>query len=90
MSELPEVRQKPGMSNAGEYPHVKKSNFAGAHGTYPINTLSRARNALARAHFSENPNSIKEKVYQKYPALQKRHQEKTGLDKKKYDAYKSR
>lgn len=88
--EISKLREKPGMSNAGKYTHVKKGNFAGPNGTFPINNVARARNALARAHFAKNPEGIKEKVYQKYPALKERHQERSGMDKKKYDAYKSR
>ena len=63
------IRKKPGMSNAGKYKNVKVSNFAGPNGTFPINTLARARNALARAHLSENPAEIKKAVYKKYPKL---------------------
>lgn len=88
--EISKIREKPGESNAGKYKNVKSSNFAGPDGTYPINNLARARNALARAHYSKNPSGIEEKVYQKYPALKERHKERTGLDAKKYDAYKSR
>ena len=87
---ISEIRQKPGESNAGKYPNVAKSNFAGPDGTYPINTTARARNALARAHYAKNPESIKEKVYAKYPGLKERHKEREGLDAKKYDAYRSR
>ena len=62
----------PGMSNAGKYPRVKKSDFAGPGGTYPINTLTRARSALKLAHNAANPAAIKRKVYAKYPQLKKR------------------
>lgn len=88
--EISKIREKPGESNAGKYKHVKKSNFAGPHGTFPINTQARARNALARAHYSPHPETIKEKVYSKYPGLKERHKAREGLDAKKYDAYKSR
>ncbi len=87
---ISEIRKKPGESNAGKYPNVKSSNFAGPDGTYPINTLARAKAALSYAHNATNPSSIKEKVYQKYPALKERHKEREGLDAKKYDAYRSR
>jgi len=87
---ITEIRKKPGESNAGKYSGVKKSNFAGPDGTYPINTLKRARSALSYAHNAAHPETIKEKVYSKYPALKERHKERHGLDAKKYDAYKSR
>ena len=67
-----QLRKKPGMSNIGKYKTVAKSDFAGPKGTFPINTLARARNALARAHFAENPAAIKAKVYKKYPQLKKK------------------
>lgn len=88
--EISKIREKPGESNAGKYKHVASSNFAGPDKTFPINTEARGRNALARSHFAKNPESIKEKVYHKYPALKERHKEREGLDAKKYDAYKSR
>lgn len=66
---LEKIRQKPGMSNAGKYPGVK--DFAGPHGTYPINTIDRGRSALKLAHNSSNPEAIKSKVYSKYPSLKK-------------------
>ena len=66
---LSKIRNKPGMSNAGKYPNVK--DFAGPHGTYPINSIDRARSALKLAHHSNNPGSIKSKVYAKYPSLRK-------------------
>lgn len=91
MSEtISEIRKKPGESNAGKYTGVKKSNFAGPDGTYPINTEKRAKAALSYAHNSTNPEGIKEKVYNKYPGLKERHKEREGLDAKKYDAYRSR
>ena len=61
------IRKKPGMSNAGKYKNVK--SFAGPNGTFPINTIARARNALARAHFAENPAAIRKAVYNKWPQL---------------------
>lgn len=87
---ISEIREKPGESNAGKYSHVAKSNFAGPHGTFPINTMARARNALARAHFSDHPEQIRSNIYSKYPGLKERHKEREGLDAKKYDAYRSR
>ena len=60
-------RSKPGMSNAGKYPNVTK--FAGPEGTFPINTLKRAKSALALAHNAKDPDAIKRKVYKEYPQL---------------------
>lgn len=88
---ISEIREKPGQSNAGRYPQVKSSNFAGPNGTFPINNIARARNALSRAHYSTNPNAIKEKVYAKYPGLKERHQESEAKkNDKRYKAYSSR
>ena len=70
-TKLEKIREKPGMSNAGKYPNVKQSDFAGPNGTYPINTLKRAKSAVKLAHFSNNPESILKKVYNKYPGLKK-------------------
>ena len=73
-TKLEKLREKPGMSNAGKYKLSKttsagKSNFAGPSGTYPINTLKRAKSALRLAHFSNNPDRIKKNVYKRWPAL---------------------
>lgn len=70
------MRSKKGSSNAGKYKTVSPKKFAGASGgaskfSFPINTLARARNALARAHFAPNPAGIKAKVYKMYPSLKK-------------------
>lgn len=70
------IREKPGHGSAGKYKNLPKSEFAGPQGTFPINTLARARNALARAHYAENPSAIKAKVYKKYPELKKRAMER--------------
>lgn len=88
--EISEIRKRPGESNAGKYEGVKSSNFAGPDKTFPINTMKRARSALSYAHNAANPEQIKEKVYNKYPGLEERHNKREGLDAKKYDAYKSR
>lgn len=68
-----QTREKPGGSNAGDYSHVASENFAGnacgLPGTYPINTIERARAALSYAHNAKNPECIKEQVYKKYPSL---------------------
>jgi hypothetical protein len=74
---LSKIRKKPGSSNAGKYKTLKPSSFAGASGgankySFPINSLARARNALARAHFAPNPAGIRAAVYRKYPQLKKR------------------
>jgi hypothetical protein len=90
MVEISKIREKPGESNAGKYTHVKKSNFAGPDETFPINTMKRGRNALARAHYAKNPESIKEKVYKKYPTLKEHHQEREKADSKKWNMYDSK
>ena len=71
------MRAKKGSGSAGKYKTVSPKDFAGASGgaskySFPINTLARARNALARAHFAPDPAGIKKKVYAKYPELAKR------------------
>lgn len=71
------MREKKGSSSAGKYKTVSPKEFAGKSGgasqySFPINTLSRARNALARAHFAPDPEGIKAAVYKKYPELKKR------------------
>lgn len=68
---LTELREKPGMSNAGKYPNVPKKDFAGPKGTFPINTKERAKSALKLAHNAKDPGAIKAKVYKKYPGLKK-------------------
>lgn len=72
--EASKLRKKPGMGSVGKYKKVSPENFAGPKGTYPIQDMPHARNALARAHFSPNSAKIKAKVYAKYPALKKRHE----------------
>lgn len=69
---ISEIRKKPGESNAGKYPNVRKSDFAGPDGTYPINTKSRAKAALAYAHNSPLAVTIRKKVKEKYPSLGKK------------------
>ena len=68
-----ELLKKAGGSNIGQYTHVKKSNFAGnacgLPGAYPIDTIERARSALAYAHNAKNPECILKQVYKKYPSL---------------------
>jgi hypothetical protein len=60
------------MSSAGKYKDVPASEFAGPHGTFPINTKGRARNALARAHYAGSASkeaAIRRKVFKDYPSL---------------------
>tara|TARA_R100000781_G_scaffold50004_1_gene33163 strand:- start:1858 stop:2133 length:276 start_codon:yes stop_codon:yes gene_type:complete len=71
---LEEIREKPGSSNAGKYPDVK--SFCGpaggaAEGTYPVNTVERAKSAIKLAHNAPDPEGIKSCVYRKYPELKK-------------------
>lgn len=70
------MEKKPGGSNVGKYKTVSKKDFAGTkggspEGSYPINTLSRAKSALKLAHNAPNPAGIKAAVYKKYPELKK-------------------
>lgn len=68
-----ELSKKPGGSNVGNYPNVANKNFAGnacgLPGSYPINTIERARSALAYAHNAKDPDCIRRQVYKKYPSL---------------------
>ena len=68
------ARKKPGGSNVGEYSRVKKSSFCGPAGgapagSYPVNTMARARSALQLAHNAPDPAGIRKCVYAKYPSL---------------------
>jgi hypothetical protein len=79
---ITKLRAQPGMSSAGKYPDVKK--FAGPQGTFPINTMERARNAMARSHFAADPAAIRKKVLSAYPSLKKGSKfSPTGQSKKK-------
>lgn len=76
-----QLRKKKGSSNTGKYKDVSPKEFAGKSGgasaySFPINTLARARNALARAHYAPNPEGIRRSVYRKYPGLKKRHEKR--------------
>jgi len=71
---LSALRKKPGMSNAFKYKGIK--SFAGPNKTFPIQDITHARNALARAHYAANPEGIRSKVYAKYPGLKARHEAK--------------
>ena len=66
---ISEIREEPGMSNAGKYKDVPADDFAGPHGTYPINTEARGKSAIKLAHNAADPAAIKAKVYAKYPEL---------------------
>lgn len=77
------MEKKPGGSNVGDYKNVNKSDFAGPKGgapkgSFPINTLKRAKAALAYARNAPNPEGVKAAVYKKYPELKKRHEEREG------------
>lgn len=68
------ARKKAGGSNVGKYKGVK--SFAGPSGgapkgSYPINSIKRAKSALKLAHNAPNPSGIKSAVYRKYPSLKK-------------------
>jgi len=73
------LRQRAGGSNVGKYSGVKKSDFAGTAGgvpgSFPINTLARAKSALKLAHNAPNPQAIKNAVYKKYPQLKPKNPE---------------
>jgi hypothetical protein len=89
--ELSKIREKKGESGAYKYQGTKAgSAYAGPDKTFPMGDVKHARNALARAHYAKNPEGVKEKVYAKYPALEKRHEKREELDEKKYNAYRSR
>ena len=68
---LEKIKKKPGSSNVGKYKSIDKKNFAGpsggaSQGSFPINTLKRAKNALSRAHFAPNPSGIRAAVKRKW------------------------
>jgi hypothetical protein len=76
---LSEIREKKGESGAYKYEGTKAGKaYAGPHHSFPIGDIAHARNALARAHFSPNPEQIKRKVYAKYPKLKDRHEKREG------------
>ncbi len=69
------ARKKAGGSNVGKYKGVKK--FAGPaggapKGSFPINTLKRAKSALSYAKKAPKPAGIKKAVYRAFPAMAKR------------------
>lgn len=80
-AEEKKMEKRAGGSNVGEYKNVKKSDFAGTSGgapkgSFPINTLARAKSALKLAHNAPNPDGIKRKVYAKYPELRPKKKKK--------------
>ncbi len=48
---------------------LPSNEFAGPHRSFPIPDASHARNALARAHFAENPAAIRAAVHRKFPNI---------------------
>ena len=81
--EQEELRERRGTGSAGKYKGLAAKEFVGpaggaAPGTFPINTMARARNALARAHFAPNPEGIRRAVWRRYPQLKKRYMERKG------------
>jgi len=73
---LAEARKRAGGSNVGKYARVKKVDFAGPsggapQGSYPINTVKRAKSALKLAHNAPRPAGIRKAVEKKYPSLKK-------------------
>jgi len=67
-------RKKPGGSNAGKYSGVK--SFAGPSGgapsgSYPLNTLARAKAAIKLSGHAPNPAGIRAAARRKYPQLKK-------------------
>ncbi len=68
-------RKKPGGSNTGKYTGVK--SFAGPSGgapsgSYPLNTLARAKAAIKLSGHAPNPEGIKAAARRKYPQLKKK------------------
>lgn len=80
-------RAEKGGSSSGKYKNVSPKDFAGEAGgtsqySFPIDTLARARDALARAHLAPDPEGIRRKVYAKYPELKKRAEKREGKKQK--------
>lgn len=74
-----EMEKKLGGSNVGKYKNVPKKDFAGPAGgspmgSFPINTLEKAKSALKLAHNAPNPAGIRAKVLKKYPSLRKKNE----------------
>ena len=70
--ELKEIREKPGMSNAGKYKKEGVTEYAGPNESYPINDIDRGRSAIKLAYKAgpKLEKQIKENVYKKYPSLE--------------------
>lgn len=73
-TKLEKTRSKPGGSNVGEYKNVSKGDFCGPaggspEGSFPVNSLKRAKSAIKLAHNAPDPEGVKECVYRKYPSL---------------------
>lgn len=68
-----QLQHKAGGSNVGQYSNVSPDNFAGNKcglpGAFPMDTLERARAALAYAHNASDPECIRQQVYKKWPEL---------------------
>lgn len=84
--EQSKMRKKKGSSSAGKYKNVSKKSFAGKAGgaseySFPIDTLARARNALARAHYAPRPEGIRAAVYRKYPQLKMNYEKRHKKEK---------
>lgn len=82
-------RKKKGCGSYGKYKGLKPSEFAGRASdgncaySFPINTKSRARNALSRSHYASKPSAIRKRVFQAYPSLLKNSKfNKDGLVKR--------
>ena len=63
--------------------HIAKKNFAvpskePGSGSYPINDLAHARNALARSSGKEVEDKVRAAVYEKFPELKKRMEKRNG------------
>lgn len=75
------MEKRAGGSNVGNYPNVKKKDFAGPSGgspagSFPIPNLSKARSALKLAHNAKNPAGIRKAVYKKFPELKPKNKKK--------------
>lgn len=71
-----EMQKKPGGSNVGKYKSVKSKSFCGPSGgapagSYPVNSLKRAKSAIKLAHNAPNPEGIKRCARKKFPQLKK-------------------
>ena len=49
--------------------NISASNFAGPHRSYPIEDISHARNALARASGKPIEAQVRAKVHAKFPSI---------------------